>query len=89
MNLIYDYTLTDLENYLASINLKPFRAKQIFKWLYEKRVSSFFEMSDISKDLQNKLNNDFIFHDFKIRNKQESKDGTVKFLFELEDGALI
>ena len=89
MSLIYDLDLTDLENYLVSIGLKPFRAKQIFKWLYEKRVTSFEEMSDISKDLQAKLNEEFNFHEFKIRNKQESKDGTVKFLFELEDGALI
>ncbi len=89
MNLIYDYTLTDLEEYLISLKLKPFRAKQIFKWLYEKRVTSFEEMSDISKDLKEKLNNDFIISSFKIVRKQESKDGTVKFLFELNDGALI
>ena len=56
MNLIYDLDLTDLENYLVSIGLKPFRAKQIFKWLYEKRVTSFDCMSDISKDLKAKLN---------------------------------
>lgn len=89
MQLIYDLDLLDLEKYLESYGLKPFRAKQIFKWLYEKRVNSFKEMSDISKNLQTQLEHDFIFHEFKIRNKQESSDGTVKFLFELEDGALI
>ncbi|MDO4500176.1 MAG: 23S rRNA (adenine(2503)-C(2))-methyltransferase RlmN [Erysipelotrichaceae bacterium] len=87
--LIYDYNLEDLENYLKGIGLKPFRAKQIFRWLYEKRVDSFFEMSDISKSLQEKLAEDFDFMAFKVRNKQVSKDGTVKFLFELADGALI
>ena len=89
MDLIYDYTLKDLENYLVNLGLKPFRARQIFRWLYEKRVSSFEEMSDISKDLQEKLKNDFYIDEFKIRRKQESSDGTVKFLFELKDGALI
>lgn len=89
MNLIYDLTLEDLQNYLTSNGLKPFRAKQIFKWLYEKRVNTFEEMSDISKDLQAKLNEDFIINGLKEVRRQESKDGTVKFLFELEDGALI
>ena len=69
--------------------MKPFRAKQIFKWLYEKRVDSFDQMSDISKDLKEQLNKDFIISTFKVVRKQESKDGTVKFLFELNDGALI
>ena len=89
MELIYDYTLNDLEEYLINLGLKPFRAKQIFKWLYEKRVDSFDQMSDISKDLKERLNKDFIISSFKVVRKQESKDGTVKFLFELNDGALI
>lgn len=89
MKLIYDYTLNDLEEYLINLGLKPFRAKQIFKWLYEKRVDSFDQMSDISKDLKEQLNKDFIISSFKVVRKQESKDGTVKFLFELNDGALI
>ena len=89
MELIHDYTLNDLEEYLINLGLKPFRAKQIFKWLYEKRVDSFDQMSDISKDLKEQLNKDFIISTFKVVRKQESKDGTVKFLFELNDGALI
>lgn len=89
MKLIYDYTLNDLEEYLINLGLKPFRAKQIFKWLYEKRVDSFEQMSDISKDLKEQLNKDFIISSFKVVRKQESKDGTVKFLFELNDGTLI
>ena len=88
-DLIYDYSLSDLENYFTSIGLKPFRAKQIFKWLYEKRVCSFEKMSDISKKTQDLLNDKLSFSFFNIRKKQESKDGTVKFLFELSDGALI
>lgn len=86
---IYDYDLKDLEQYLIDNNLKPFRAKQIFKWLYEKRINSFDLMSDISKDLQTKLNNDFYIQTLIIKAHQISKDGTQKFLFELPDGCLV
>ena len=89
MDLIYDLSLEDLEKYLTDIGLKPYRARQIFKWLYDKRVKSFTEMSDISKDLQERMNNDFILEEMEIVRKQESKDGTVKFLFKLNDGAYI
>lgn len=89
MTSIYDYDLNDLEQYLIEKNLKPFRAKQIFKWLYEKRVDSFDLMSDIAKDLQVKLSNDFNIETLKIKTHQISKDGTQKFLFELADGCLV
>lgn len=89
MRSIYDLSLKDLENYLVENGLKPFRAKQIFKWLYEKRVNSFSEMSDIAKDLQAKLSEDFLIETLKIKAHQISKDGTQKFLFELNDGSLV
>lgn len=89
MNSIYDLSIEDLENYLVSKGLKPFRAKQIFKWLYEKRVNDFSLMSDISKDLQTVLSNDFQIKNLTIKTKQVSKDGTQKFLFEMDDGALV
>lgn len=86
---IYDYRLSDLENYLKEKGLKAFRAKQIFKWLYEKRVDSFFEMTDLSKDFQKMLDEDFKIPRFNIVTSQHSKDGTIKFLYELEDGAYV
>ena len=89
MKSIYDLNLEDLQNYLVSIGLKPFRAKQIMKWLYEKRVDSFEQMTDISKDLQKKLNEDFVIDSISIKDKQVSKDGTEKFLFEMADGSLV
>lgn len=89
MRSIYDYDLKDLEQYLIDNNLKPFRAKQIFKWLYEKRVDNFDAMSDIAKDLQEKLKTDFYIDTLKIKDQQISKDGTQKFLFELYDGCLV
>ena len=89
MKLIYDLSFEDLENYLIENGLKAFRAKQIFKWLYEKRIDSFEQMSDISNSLKEQLNRDFIINEFEVVKRQESKDGTIKFLFKLNDGALI
>ena len=89
MNLIYDYTLEDLEGYFIAKGQKPYRARQIFSWLYKKRVTSFRDMSDISKKAQEELEEDFGFMELEVIRKQESKDGTVKFLYKLWDGALI
>lgn len=86
---IYDYSLKDLEEYFIQKGLKPYKAKQLFKWLYEKRVHDFDLMSDISKKLIVDLKNDFSCDLLKIKTSQRSKDGTIKFLFELSDGAYI
>ena len=68
---------------------KKFRADQIWEWLYRKRVQSFEEMANLSKDLIAKLNDQFVVNPLKQRIVQESADGTVKYLFELPDGMLI
>lgn len=68
---------------------KKFRADQIWEWLYRKRVQSFEEMTNFSKDLIAKLNDQFVVNPLKQRIVQESADGTVKYLFELPDGMLI
>lgn len=82
---IYSLRLDQLENYLLSIGEKKFRAKQIFDWLYKKRVTSFDEMKNIPKALQNKLDLEFKITTLETLIKQESQDGTMKFLFELQD----
>ena len=89
MRSIYDLSMNDLNNYLLENGFKSFHGKQIFKWLYEKRISSFNQMSDISKKMIDKFNSDFIIEDLKIIDRQVSKDGTEKYLFELADGSLI
>ncbi|MDG7332005.1 50S rRNA methyltransferase [Streptococcus pneumoniae] len=68
---------------------KKFRTDQIWEWLYRKRVQSFEEMTNLSKDLIAKLNDQFVVNPLKQRIVQESADGTVKYLFELPDGMLI
>lgn len=65
------------------------RKRQIFEWLYEKRVSSFDEMTNLSKSLREKLESNFVLTTLKTAVKQTSQDGTMKFLFELHDGYTI
>jgi len=89
MKLIYDYTFEDLSNYFASQNEQAYRATQLFEWLYKKQITSFFEINNIKKNLLEQINNDFFLTRLEIVSKQQSSDGTVKFLFKLSDGALI
>ena len=89
MTSIYDLSMNDLQDYLSEKGLKPFHARQIFRWLYDKRISDFNAMSDISKKLIEQLREDFSIKPLKIVTSQTSKDGTMKFLFEMDDGALV
>ena len=89
MKNIKDYDLKELKEELININEKPFRADQIFKWLYQEKVKSFDEMTNISLELREKLKQNYTICNFKVLKKQESKDGTIKFLFDLLDGNAI
>ncbi|MDD6293303.1 MAG: 23S rRNA (adenine(2503)-C(2))-methyltransferase RlmN [Lachnospiraceae bacterium] len=84
------YSLDELKDYLNSIGEKPFRAKQIYEWLHQKLVESFDDMTNISKNLKEKLNNDFYIQSLEMVQVLTSKiDGTQKFLFRLNDGNVI
>lgn len=83
---IYSMQLDELKEWLKQHNEKAFRAEQIFDWLYKKRVSSFADMSNLSKSLRDLLEEHFIFTTLKTLIQQTSSDGTIKFLFELNDG---
>lgn len=83
---IYSLQLQELRDWLKEIDEKPFRAEQIYDWLYQKRISSFAEMSNLSKTLREKLEDHFEMTTLKTIVKQKSIDGTIKFLFELHDG---
>ena len=88
MENIYSYKRVDLEKYFVCNGEKKFKALQVFEWLYDKRVKSFKEMSNIKKELQEKLSEDFNMFMIKIQKKQE--DGlTKKYLFKLYDGNYI
>ena len=82
---ILNYTLTELEKILADEGLPKFRAEQIFIWLYRFGKTSFFEMTNIGKDLQNKLDQMFYIYRPQIAKVSRSKDGTIKFLLKMSD----
>lgn len=89
MKNIKDYHIEELKNELKEIGEKPFRAEQIFKWLYEEKVESFDEMTNLSLELREKLKDTYIICNFNILKKQESKDGTIKYLLDVLDGNAI
>lgn len=89
MKNIKDYNLEDLKNELKEMGEKPFRAEQIFKWLYDEQVQSFDEMTNLSLELREKLKANYTICNFNILKKQESKDGTIKYLFDVLDGNAI
>ncbi len=89
MKNIKDYNVSELKKELENLGEKPYRAEQIFKWLYKENVTSFDEMTDLSLDLREKLKKEYSICIFKILAKQVSKDGTVKYLFDVLDGNAI
>ena len=89
MKNIKDYNLEELKKELQSMDEKTFRAEQIFKWLYQEKVRSFDGMTNLSLDLRNKLKQNYTICNYNILKKQESKDGTIKYLFDVLDGNAI
>lgn len=89
MKSIYDYSYDELQDLMIYHGLKKFRAKQIFEWLYRKRVKSFEEMSNINKELRALLIENYSLSPLTLVKKQVAKDGTTKYLFALEDGSYI
>lgn len=89
MKKIKDYPLEELKEELKSLGEKPFRAEQIYRWLYEEKVKSFDEMTNLSLPLREKLKQEYTMSNFNIIQKQESADGTKKYLFDVLDGNAI
>ena len=89
MKNIKDYDLKELKEELNNIGEKNFRAEQIFQWLYIEKVKSFDDMTNLSLELREKLKQNYTICNFNILKKQESKDGTIKYLFDVLDGNAI
>ncbi|MBO9619353.1 MAG: 23S rRNA (adenine(2503)-C(2))-methyltransferase RlmN [Niabella sp.] len=81
-------SLTELEDYFLSVGEKKFRARQVYDWLWLKPVQSFEAMSNVSKDLRQKLSEDFTFPALSIDTTQHSADGTIKSRFRTIEGHL-
>jgi len=82
----YSFTLPDLEAFLKKYGKEKFRAQQIFKWVYESRVTDFDQMLNLSKDLRSELKNLITFKLPPVLKHLISVDGTQKFLFDVRDG---
>lgn len=89
MKSLYDFNYEQMQEFALEQGWKKFRGHQIFQWLYRKRVQNIDDMSDLSKETREVLKENFIINPCKVVTKQVSSDGTIKYLFELEDGAYV
>ena len=87
--LIYEYTLPDIENWMAENGEKPFRARQVFEWIY-RGVETFDEMTNINKVLREKLSSEFTLGGVTLVSHSGSEeDGSEKLLVALSDKNMI
>lgn len=82
---IKNFTLADAQQYFSSIGEKSYRAKQLFNWLYEINVDTFSAMTNFSKALRQKLEEEFIISPLSLVERVVSKDGCEKYLFKTHD----
>jgi 23S rRNA (adenine2503-C2)-methyltransferase len=82
-------TEADLKTYLEAIGEPAFRAKQIHQWLWQKNVDDIGQMSNLSKELRARLEQDFYLRKLAIAEQKQSADGTIKYGFSLPDGHLV
>src|SRR5215203_5192861 len=85
---IRDLNLPELEQYFETLGEKKFRAKQVWEWLWQKGAQSFADMTNLSKELRQKLGEHFTLPSLTIDATQYSSDGTVKFRFKTHEGHL-
>lgn len=81
--------LNEIESLVKELNATSFRAKQIHNWIYSKSVSTIDEMTNLSKDFREQLKQIATVTDTKIKVKQVSSDGTIKYLIEYPDGECV
>jgi 23S rRNA (adenine2503-C2)-methyltransferase len=86
---IYNLTLPELEAWLAARGEPSYRANQALKWLYQKRVNRFQEMSDLSERLRRELDHEFMLEPVRCARTAGSLDTTRKFLFALKDNTFV
>ena len=85
---IRQLNLVDLENLFLSLGEKKFRTKQVWEWLWQKHAHSFADMTNLSKELRQKLGENFTLPALSIDTVQYSSDGTIKSRFKTHDGHL-
>jgi 23S rRNA (adenine2503-C2)-methyltransferase len=88
-NNIRHLTLADLEQYFEELGEKKFRAKQVYEWIWQKQAMSFADMTNLSKELRQRLGEQFTLPALSIDATQYSADGTIKSRFKTWDGHLV
>lgn len=78
--------LAELEARIIELGHPPFRARQLYRWIYKERETDFEKMTDLSKDFRRDLNERFCLPQIQVSETRPSDDGTVKYLVKLEDG---
>ena len=86
---LYDLTLEQLQDHITRWGFPRFRAKQLWQWMYGQKVTTFDEMSNLPADLRTKLEEHASLRAMKLATERESRDGTVKRLYQLQDGQFI
>ena len=89
MKNIKDYNIEELKQELIKLGEKPYRAEQIFKWIYQEKVNRFEDMTNLSLELREKLNSNYTMCNYKILKKQVAKKKKKKYLFDVLDGNAI
>lgn len=82
-------SLDQLKDHFVTIGEKPFRAKQVYDWLWSKNLHSFEEMTNLSKNLREQLTQDFVINPVSVDQLQKSNDGTIKNGVKLHDGLMV
>lgn len=89
MKNIRHLSLAEIEQYFEELGEKKFRAKQVYEWLWQKHAMSFADMTNLSKDLRQKLSETFTLPALTVDTTQYSSDGTIKSRFKTWDGHLV
>ena len=85
---IRNISFLELKEKIISLNEKPYKSNQVFEWVWKKSKTSFDSMRNISSKTKKKLEENFYFNQTKIKKKEQSQDGTIKFLFCFFDGKI-
>lgn len=83
---ILGHSIRQMEELFEQLGERPYRGKQLFKWLYNNRQYDFGLMTDLTKEIRSRIDEAYEFRGPALERKAESKDGTIKFLFRLDDG---
>ncbi len=86
---IRSLSLDELKVLLVDMGEKPFRAKQVYEWLWKKSAHSFDEMTNLSKATRDQLNEKCVINGIAVKDQQHSSDGTIKSAFQLHDGFVV